>query len=562
MSCWRNIASLPSLISTGDFAASFAAHSSTAASNSSAGDDLVDDPEPLGLRGVIRSPSSSSSVVFLRGDVAVDQRHDHEREDADVDLGRPELGAVLRDDQVAGERDARARPRARGRWRRRSSACRARRSAGTARGKRSVPKCLWTSGTSAANPPRLPPDEKIFSCEEVSTTQRTASSSRALEGAISPSSSSSDSALRVSGWSSVIVATPRRRPRSARSRATRPSWPRFGGVRKVGSPTIHFLAATRYGPRYRSTRMELRRRSPPRPPPATVRHRPEARLRHATRALHLHRRARAAPRVDPQLRRARSSRRTPRSGRRRRSTNWVFPRMGELGFLGLDKPEEYGGQGGDYYSPLVLAEEMTTSTPAAWRWASRSTPTWRCRRSSRSAPRSRSRSGSVPAIKGEKILVPRHHRAGRGLRRRGHQDPRGPRRRRVRHQRLQDVHHQRPPRRRDRPRHEDRPGRRLRRLHAVPRADGRAGRHPREEAREARHARIRHRAARLPGRSRARRPPCSAGRQGLFPHHVGAPGRAHDRRGRARRRRRAALQRTLQYALERTAFGRPIGSSR
>ncbi|MGB9183756.1 MAG: acyl-CoA dehydrogenase family protein, partial [Solirubrobacteraceae bacterium] len=36
----------------------------------------------------------------------------------------------------------------------------------------------------------------------------------------------------------------------------------------------------------------------------------------------------------------------------------VFERMGELGFLGLDKPEEYGGQGGDYYSSLVLAEEM------------------------------------------------------------------------------------------------------------------------------------------------------------------------------------------------------------
>src|ERR1700761_3804584 len=38
--------------------------------------------------------------------------------------------------------------------------------------------------------------------------------------------------------------------------------------------------------------------------------------------------------------------------------DWVFTRMGELGFLGLDKPEEYGGQGGDYYSSLVLAEEM------------------------------------------------------------------------------------------------------------------------------------------------------------------------------------------------------------
>ncbi len=36
----------------------------------------------------------------------------------------------------------------------------------------------------------------------------------------------------------------------------------------------------------------------------------------------------------------------------------VFQRMGELGFLGLDKPEEYGGQGGDYYSALVLAEEI------------------------------------------------------------------------------------------------------------------------------------------------------------------------------------------------------------
>jgi alkylation response protein AidB-like acyl-CoA dehydrogenase len=36
----------------------------------------------------------------------------------------------------------------------------------------------------------------------------------------------------------------------------------------------------------------------------------------------------------------------------------VFQRMGELGFLGLDKPEEYGGQGGDYYSSLVLAEEL------------------------------------------------------------------------------------------------------------------------------------------------------------------------------------------------------------
>ena len=36
----------------------------------------------------------------------------------------------------------------------------------------------------------------------------------------------------------------------------------------------------------------------------------------------------------------------------------VFTRMGELGLLGLSYPEEYGGQGGDYYCNLVLAEEM------------------------------------------------------------------------------------------------------------------------------------------------------------------------------------------------------------
>src|SRR5262249_5884233 len=41
--------------------------------------------------------------------------------------------------------------------------------------------------------------------------------------------------------------------------------------------------------------------------------------------------------------------------------NGVFQRMGELGSLGLDKPEEYGGQGGDYYSSLVLAEEITNA---------------------------------------------------------------------------------------------------------------------------------------------------------------------------------------------------------
>ncbi|HEY1967579.1 MAG TPA: acyl-CoA dehydrogenase family protein [Pseudonocardia sp.] len=36
----------------------------------------------------------------------------------------------------------------------------------------------------------------------------------------------------------------------------------------------------------------------------------------------------------------------------------IVRRMGELGLLGLSVPEEYGGQGGDYFTNLVLAEEI------------------------------------------------------------------------------------------------------------------------------------------------------------------------------------------------------------
>src|SRR5256714_11408667 len=36
----------------------------------------------------------------------------------------------------------------------------------------------------------------------------------------------------------------------------------------------------------------------------------------------------------------------------------IFERFGELGFLGLRYPPDYGGQGGDYFSAVVLSEEM------------------------------------------------------------------------------------------------------------------------------------------------------------------------------------------------------------
>ena len=38
---------------------------------------------------------------------------------------------------------------------------------------------------------------------------------------------------------------------------------------------------------------------------------------------------------------------------------WVFEKMGELGFLGIRVPEEYGGSGLDWWFTVVLVEELT-----------------------------------------------------------------------------------------------------------------------------------------------------------------------------------------------------------
>src|SRR5262245_50823451 len=42
----------------------------------------------------------------------------------------------------------------------------------------------------------------------------------------------------------------------------------------------------------------------------------------------------------------------------------LWKRMGEMGFLGLRYPEEYGGAGADYWYTVVLAEELAR-VPAA-----------------------------------------------------------------------------------------------------------------------------------------------------------------------------------------------------
>jgi alkylation response protein AidB-like acyl-CoA dehydrogenase len=45
--------------------------------------------------------------------------------------------------------------------------------------------------------------------------------------------------------------------------------------------------------------------------------------------------------------------------------NWVLKRMGELGFLGVRYPPELGGQGGDWGHAIVIAEEMARAGVAS-----------------------------------------------------------------------------------------------------------------------------------------------------------------------------------------------------
>jgi alkylation response protein AidB-like acyl-CoA dehydrogenase len=84
--------------------------------------------------------------------------------------------------------------------------------------------------------------------------------------------------------------------------------------------------------------------------------------------------------------------------------NWVFERMGELGFLGLDVPEEYGGQGGDYYSALVLAEEMGGSNSGGLSMGIAVHTQMAMPPILKFGTEEQKQEWVVPAVKGEKIL--------------------------------------------------------------------------------------------------------------------------------------------------------------
>ncbi len=135
----------------------------------------------------------------------------------------------------------------------------------------------------------------------------------------------------------------------------------------------------------------------------------------------------------------------------------ALQRAGELGYLGLCFPEEYGGQGGDYYYSLVRAECMSYSGSGGTNMGFAVQTDMVLPPIHLLGTEEQKQRYLVPGIKGEKIACPRDHRAGRRLRRRGHPHQGGQGRRRLPDQRLEDVHHQRPARGLHPPRRQDRP---------------------------------------------------------------------------------------------------------
>jgi alkylation response protein AidB-like acyl-CoA dehydrogenase len=82
----------------------------------------------------------------------------------------------------------------------------------------------------------------------------------------------------------------------------------------------------------------------------------------------------------------------------------VFHRMGELGFLGLDKPERYGGQGGDYFSAMVLAEAISNANCGGLSMGVAVQTDMAMPPILAFGTEEQKQEWAVPAIKGEKIL--------------------------------------------------------------------------------------------------------------------------------------------------------------
>ena len=207
-------------------------------------------------------------------------------------------------------------------------------------------------------------------------------------------------------------------------------------------------------------------------------------------------------------------------------------------------PEEYGGLGLPGFDGMLIGEELSWGCAGMPSRSSRtrSAPARAARRHRRAEARV-----AAAAARGADPLLLRPHRARRRLGRRPHQDDGRAPRRRVRPQRLEDLHHQRGPRGLDGRLREDRPAQAATGLSAFVVPDGRARRHDREAPRQDGPALDRHVGVLADRRRRPGREPPRRGGRRLQDRDADArltrPGhgrrRGRRRAGRVRARRRA-----------------------
>ena len=119
----------------------------------------------------------------------------------------------------------------------------------------------------------------------------------------------------------------------------------------------------------------------------------------------------------------------------------LYARAGELGLCGMAIPEEYGGGGGDFANLALSCRNRPGPVPAAWASpsarASSPTTCWP------TGPRSRSGAG-CPAVQRRMVGAIAMTEPGTGSDLQAIARPRRARRRRLRDQRRQDLHLQRP----------------------------------------------------------------------------------------------------------------------
>jgi hypothetical protein len=203
----------------------------------------------------------------------------------------------------------------------------------------------------------------------------------------------------------------------------------------------------------------------------------------------------------------------------------IYPQAGSLGLLSIGHPTEFGGSGEqDVFLKVAASEELMRSGSGGFVASLGSLdiglpPVWRMGSEALKAAH------RAAGARGREDHCPGHHRAQRRLGRGQPQDPRGARRRPLRGQRLQDLHHLGRARRLlHRGRAHGRGGF-WRRLAAADR-EGYAGLHRGAQSQEDGLVGLGHGRAVLPGLPRAGGKPAGAGELGLLHHHGQLPGRA------------------------------------